>query len=149
MKKSTCSALLASLLIPVGGIAVLAICYAGYLGVYLLIESVFFPNVPQSVPAGIIRIGYAIALVLLYFLLLSTKAHVLLKAILFIGPMATLQIAVILALYIVPVMAAVSVVVLASCCFYILHRHKSPWFFYYAEAMAVLVAIAYAWPRAL
>jgi len=135
-------------IIPFGGLLVLALCYIGYFAVYMLIESVFFPNAPTSVPAGIIRNSYTVVLLLLYFALFRTKISDLIKAIIFIGPMTMLIIAVILAFYLTPVVAAVSTAAIAVCCLFLLYRYKKPWIYYYAAAISVVVGIAYAWPRA-
>jgi len=143
MKKGT-----AFLLIPVGGLLVLAICYLGYFAVYMLIESVFFPGDPTSVPAGIIRNSYAMALLVLYLALLRTTVSDLIKATIYIGPVTMLIVAVILALYLTPVLAALSTIAIAVCCIILLYTYKKPWIYYYATAIAIVVAVAYAWPRA-
>jgi len=142
------SKLLSSVLIPISGLLVLALCYIGYLAVYMFIESVFFTNNPTSVPAGIIRNSYTIVLIAVYLILLRTKISDRFKAIILIGPMTMLIIAVILALYLTPVLAVISTMVIAVCCFFLLYKYKKPWIFYYAAAISVVAAIFYAWPRA-
>lgn len=141
------SVLLSSVIIPIGGLLVLALCYIGYFAVYMFVESVFFPNDPTSVPAGIIRNSYAIVLLVIYLILLRTKISDLFKAIILIGPMTMLIIAVILALYLKPVLAVISTMAIAACCLFVLYKYKKPWFYYYAAAISVVAAIFYAWPR--
>ena len=100
MKRDYCrSILLPLVIIPVGGLVILGICYLLYAVVYNLVESLFFSNDPTSVPAGIIRQSYAVALVILYLVFLRTKVSDLPKATILTGPMATIIIAAILAFY--------------------------------------------------
>ena len=141
------SKLLPLVIIPVLGLFVLALCYAGYFAVYMFIESLFYSNNPTSVPAGIIRNSYTAFLIAVYFLLLRTKIRDLAKAIILFGPLTMLIIALILALYKTPLLAALSALVVTACCIYLLYRYKKPWFYYYAAALSVVAAIFYAWPR--
>ena len=140
------SVILSSVLIPIGGLLVLALCYIGYFAVYMFVESIFFPNDPTSVPAGIIRNSYAILLVAVYLILLHTKISDFFKAILLIGPMTMLIIAAILALYVTPFLAMAPIVAITVCCLFLLYKYKKPWFFYYAAAISVVAAMIYAWP---
>lgn len=139
--------LLPLVIIPVLGLLVLALCYAGYFAVYMFIESLFYPNNPTSVPAGIIRNSYTALLIAVYFLLHRTKIRDLAKAIILFGPLTMLIIALILALYKTLLLAALSALVVTTCCIYLLYRYKKPWFYYYAAALSVVAAIFYAWPR--
>ena len=141
------SKLLPLVIIPVLGLFVLVLCYAGYFAVYMLIESQFYPNNPTSVPAGIIRNSYTALLIAVYFLLLRTKIRDLAKAIILLGPLTMLIIALILALYKTLLLAALSALVVTTCCIYLLYRYKKPWFYYYAAALSLVAAIFYAWPR--
>lgn len=148
MKKNHYSSvLLPSIIILACGLLVLALCYACYFAVYMFVESVFFSNDPTSVPAGIIRNSYAIVLLIIYLILLRTKIPDLSKAIILIGPMTMLIIAVNLVLYLKPVLAIISIVAITSCCIFLLYRYKKSWFYYYAATLSVLAAIFYAWPR--
>lgn len=147
-EKRSRSNLLPWFAIPVGGLFVLALCYIGYFASYMLVESIFFPNTPTAVPAGVIRNSYTLVLLVIYFILLRTKISDLYKAILLIGPVSMLIIAAILALYLTPVLAIVSTFVIAVICIFLLYKYKKPWFYYYALAISIAAAIAYAWPRA-
>ena len=148
MKKNTLKSILVPLiLIPLAGLLILAACYLLYLGIYLTVESIFFPNDPTSVPADMIRNSYAVALIALFLALMRTKLSDLLKSIILIGPLTTLIIAAILAFYMQPALAIAATVVIAGVCVYLLHRYQKPWIYYYATAITVLAGIFYAWPR--
>lgn len=148
MKKNTLKSILAPLiLIPLGGLLILAACYLLYGVIYNLVETVFFPNDPQLVPAGIIRNSYSAALIALILALMRTKLSDLLKSIILIGPLTTLIIAAILAFYMQPALAIGATALIAGVCVYLLHRYQKPWLYYYATAITVLAGIFYAWPR--
>jgi len=149
MKKDYCrSILLPLVIITVGGLLTLAICYLLYFGVYSLVETVFYPNKPTAVPAGIIRTSYTVALLALYLVLLRKKLSDLFKATIFIGPMTMLVITTILVFYETKALAAAAIVAIALFCFFLLYKFKKPWIYYYAAAASVLVAAIYAWPQA-
>lgn len=148
MKKGYCrSVLLPLIIIPVGGLLILATCYLLYFAIYMFVESVFFFKNPTLVPAGIIRNSYAVILFILYLVLLRARISDLFKATISIGPMTTLIIAVILALYETQAIAVVAIIVIAAFCIFLLYRYKKPWIYYYAAIISVLASIAYAWPR--
>lgn len=148
MKKNSLKSILIPLiLIPLGGLLILAVCYLLYLGIYLTVESVFFSNAPMSVPAGIIRNSYAVTLIALFLALMRTKLSDLLKSIILIGPLTTLIIAAILAFSMQPALAFGATAVIAGVCIYLLHRYHKPWIYYYATAITILAGIFYAWPR--
>lgn len=146
-KNQSRSRLLPIVIIPVCGLLVLVLCYAGYFAVYMVIESVFFPNNPTSVPAGTIRNAYTVLLLAVYLLLIRTKISDLLKAIILAGPLTMLIIAVNLALYLKPVLAIASTLAVAICCSYLLYRYKKSWYYYFAAVLSVAAALFYAWPR--
>jgi hypothetical protein len=149
MKKSRFrSVLLPLIVIPVGGVLVLAVCFFLYYGVYLFIENVAFLNDPSAMPAGTVRNFYALALVVLLPVLMRTRLPDLLKAIILFGPLATLIIAGILRFYQIPALAIAITVAIAACSVFLVYRYRKPWFFYYAIALTVLAGIAYAWPGA-
>jgi len=123
-KNSSRSRLLPIVIIPVCGLLVLAICYAGYFAVYLLIESVFFSNDLTSVPAGIIRNGYTALLLAVYLIVFRKTISDLIKAIILFAAMTMVIIAVNLAFYLTPALAILSTLVIAICCTYLLYRYK-------------------------
>lgn len=139
--------LLSIVIIPIFGLLVLALCYAGYFAVYMFVESVFFPNNPTAVPAGTIRNTYTVLLIALFLLIIRTRIRDLVKAIILVGPLTMLIIAVNLALYLKPVLAIASTLAITICFCYLLFRYKKPWYYYYAAGFSVGAAIFYAWPR--
>jgi hypothetical protein len=137
----------ALVLIPIGGLVVLALSFLLYGLVYNVLESIFFPNDPLSFPAGLVRTLFAVVLVLLYLIIYRMKMPDLLKAILLIGPVATLIVASILFFYdrpavFIPLMLAIPIV-----CAVLLYYARKPWTYLYALAIAALGAILYGWPR--
>ncbi len=149
MKKDSLKSILVPLIVvPIGGLVILAACYLLYGVIYNLVETAFFPQNPTLVPAGIIRNSYVVTLLALYLALLRTKVSGLLKATILIGPVTMLIIAAILVFYEQPALAIAATVVIAAITIYLLYRYKKPWHYYYATAITVLAGIAYAWPRA-
>ena len=135
------------IVIPLGGLVVMALTLVLYGVLFNLLESLFFPNDPLSFPAGAFRMVFAIAMALLYLLLLRTQLSDLLKAILMTGPLSAVVITVGHALYEQPAVSISAMVVTIAICGLLLYQFKKPWIYYYAGAVASLVALAYAWPR--
>ena len=142
------SVLLPLVIIPVGGLLTLGICYLLYLFIYNSVEFRFFPTDPTSVPAGAMRRAYALVLLVLYLALLRTKISDLLKATILVGPMGIFVTTAILAFYEKPAFAIAAIVVIVAVCIFLLYRYRKPWIYYYAVAAMVLAAIALAWPEA-
>jgi hypothetical protein len=135
------------LVIPIGGLIMIALTLVMYLELYLLLESLFFSNNPQAFPAGALRAGSTIALVGLYLVLLRTKLPELLKAINLSGPLAALIITTGHALSTQPVVSVAAMFVVVAICGILLYRYRKPWIYYYAGAIAALVGLVYAWPN--
>lgn len=135
------------LAIPIGGLIMIALTLAIYLGLYLLLESLFYSNNPQEFPAGILRIGCSIALVGLYLVALRTRLPDLLKAIFLTGPLAAAIITTGHALSARPVVSIIAMFGVAVVCGILLYWFKKPWIYTYAGALATVVGIFYAWPR--
>ena len=146
-KESSRSIILPLIAVPFGGLLTLGICYVLYLGLYMFVETQFYAANPMLVPAGIIRNSFTAAIILLYLFILRTRIPDLLKAVLFIGPVAMLLIALTLALYETLVLVIVGIAIVAACCVLLIHHYKKAWFYYYAVAISVAAAIVYAWPR--
>lgn len=138
---------LPALVIPIGGLIMIALTLAIYLGLYLLLESLFYANNPQKFPAGILRIGCSIALVGLYLVVVRTKLPDLLKAIFLTGPLAASIITTGHGLYSRPVVSIISMLVVAAIYGILLYLYKKPWIYYYAVIVAAAVGMVYAWPR--
>ena len=135
------------IVIPLGGLLMMALTFVLYAVIYNLLESLFFPNDPLSFPAGAFRRAFAVVLVLLYLLLSRKSLSDLPKAILLTGPLSVVIITVGHALYENPAVSILAMFVAIALCGFLLYRFKKPWIYYYAGAVASLVALAYAWPR--
>lgn len=148
MKNSSFRSIVSSLLITTfGSLLSLVFCYAAYLGVFLLTESIVFSDHPDAMPVDTIRQTYAILLFVLCLFLLHTKIPELLKAAVFTGPFATLMITSAVGNYNKPAMAVAMVLAIAGICIYLLYRFQKPWFYYYAAALSLIAAFFYSWPR--
>ncbi len=134
-------------LIPVAGVAALGLTILLYYLIYTLLESIFYPTDPLSFPAGLVRTGYAIVLVILYLVLYRTKAPELLKAILLVSPVAAVIITAVFKFYDQPAVFIPIMLMIPALCAFILYRAHKPWIYYYSLAISSLVAIWYAWPR--
>ena len=135
------------IVIPLGGLLMMALTFLLFAILYNLLETLFFPNNPFAFPAGFLRMAYAAALVILYLLLLRTKLADLLKAIILTGPLAAGIIAVGHALYELPAVSIPAMFAVTALCGVLLYRFKKPWIYTYAGAIGALVALVYAWPR--
>jgi len=135
------------LVIPAGGMVMIALTLAIYLGLYLLLESLFYSNHPQEFPAGILRIGCTIALVGLYLVLLRTRLPDLFKAVFLTGPLAASIITTGHALSARPAVSIIAMFGVTAFCGILLYRFKKPWIYTYAAALAAVVGMIYAWPR--
>ncbi len=148
MKKNAFRSLWLPLLaIPVGGLVMIALTLALYVGLYLSLEALFFANNPQGFPADTLRRWSTLALVGLYLFVLRTRLPELLKAILLTGPLAAVIITTGHALYIKPVVSIIAMFSMVIICGVLLYRYKKPWIYYYAGAIAALIGLIYAWPR--
>ncbi len=148
MKKNAFRSLWLPLLaIPVGGLVMIALTLALYVGLYLSLEALFFANNPQGFPADTLRRWSTLALVGLYLFVLCTRLPELLKAILLTGPLAAVVITTGHALYIKPVVSIIAMFAMVIICGVLLYRYKKPWVYYYAGAIAALIGLIYAWPR--
>jgi hypothetical protein len=146
-KENPTSVFMPLLTITFGGLAVLGALYITYFGVYTLFEKTLFRGNTFMVPAGAIRNGFALVVLLLFILLLRTKISDVYKATFGVGALALPMIAVVLALYQRPVLAIAAVLVIAVSFVMLIHANKKPWFYYYSIGLAVLAALFYAWPR--
>ena len=135
------------IVIPLGGLLMMVLTLILYGVLFNLLESFFFPSDPLSFPAGAFRRAFAVVLVLLYLLLLRTQLSDLLKAILLTGPLSAVIITVGHALYEHPAVSIAAMFAAVAIGGLLLHRFKGLWIYYYAGAIASLVALAYAWPR--
>ena len=142
------SVLLPLVIIPVGGLLTLGICYLLYLFIYNFVEFLFFSSNPTSVPADTLRRAYALALLILYLAVLRTKISDIIKATTLVGPLGIFVTTTILAFYEKPALAMAVTLVIVAVSTFLLYRDKKPWVYYYAIATTVLASIALAWPEA-
>lgn len=142
------STFLPLLIIPIGGLLALGICYLIFLLINNLGESLFFSTNPTEMPVFIVRRVYAMLLMILYLVLFRTKISDTLKAAILVGPLGFLTTTAILTYYEKPVWAIAITVVIAAISAFLLYISKKPWFFYYAIAFTVLVSVLLAWPKA-
>lgn len=133
--------------IPLGGLFMMALTFVVYALLFNLLETWFFPNNSLGFPADTFRRNFALTLVLLYLLLMRGRLPDLLKAILLTAPLSTVIITVGHAFYMRPTVSISAMFVTVILCGLLLLRFKKPWVYYYAGAVASLVALVYAWPR--
>lgn len=133
--------------IPVAGLILLGMCFMLYYGIYMFIESNFYSTNMGGMPAEAIRLSLAAVLILLYIIILRTKAPELVKAISLIPPLSLLVIAVTMGFYQSPLRMIIGIVVITGLCTLWIYKSKKPWIYYYAETVAVIAAIYYAWPE--
>ena len=142
------STFLPLLIIPIGGLLALGICYLIFLLINNLGESLFFSTNPTEMPVFIVRRVYAMLLMILYLVLFRTRMSDLLKAAILVGPLGFLTTTAILTFYQKPAWAIAVTVVIAAISAFLLYSIKKPWFYYYAIAITVVVSVALAWPKA-
>ena len=140
------STFLPLLIIPIGGLLALGICYLIFLLINNLGESLFFSTNPTEMPVFIVRRVYAMLLMILYLVLFRTKISDTLKAAILVGPLGFLTTTAILTYYEKPVWAIAITVVIAVISAFLLYISKKSWFYYYAIAITVVVSVALAWP---
>lgn len=141
------STVLPLVLIPLGGMLALGLCYLLFLLVNNLIEFQLFSANPSEVPVFIIRRVLALLLLVLYLALFFSKAPDLVKAIVLVGPLGFLTTTAILTYYEKPVWAIVVTAIITAISVFLLYIKKKPWFYYYAIGVTVLVSVLLAWPE--
>ena len=129
------------------GILEVALILALYLGTYLLLEVLFFPNTPQAFPADRLRITMSVSLYSLYIVLLKTKLKEFWKAAISVGPNCVSIIAIVLTFYedVWLFLSLSTLFVLLSLIFMV--KHKAVWYFYFTLAYGVILGLLYSWPQ--
>ncbi|MCU0105358.1 hypothetical protein N7603_06785 [Acholeplasma vituli] len=117
-----------------------------YLGIYLGLETLFYPTNPQGFPADQLRIGLACFLYILFLGLIHTKLTDFWKAALFVGPNCVAVIAIILTFYDNTglFLALTTLFVLLSLIFMV--KKKVVWYYYFALVIGIFLGLFYAWP---
>lgn len=142
------STLLPLVIITIGGLLALGICYLLFLLTnHLARYLVAFIN-PSSMPPFIVRRVLAAALMALYVVLLRTKFSDIVKSTILVGPLGFLILTAILSFYEKQMWAIAVTVVIAAISAFMVFKSKKPWFYYYAIGITVLMSILLAWPQA-
>ena len=141
------STFLPLLIITIGGLVALGLCYLLFLLITNLGESLFFSATPTAMPIFIVRRVFTLVLLILYLVLFRTKISDILKATILVGPMGFLMTTAILTFYQQPAWAIVATAVITAASAFLIYINKKPWFYYYAVAITVLVSVALAWPK--
>lgn len=133
--------------IPLGGLIMLGLTFFAYLLVYLSIESIFFSANPSAMDTGLVRRGFMLFTVVVYFLLEQTKTPKLLKSVILVGPFAMVLVTIFLQYYRQLSMALLISAILTAFGLALVKITKRPWYYYLAIAVAVCGALFYGWPR--
>lgn len=139
--------ILPAVLILMGGLVLMALTWLFYALLYNLLERRVFPNDPGAFPANTFRAVFAVALVILYLLLLRTRLPDLVKAILLCAPLAAVTITLGFTRYQQPLVAVIIMVLAGVICAILLKLAKKPWIYFYAAALTSIIAIVYDYPR--
>ncbi len=132
--------------ILLGGIFIVAIAWMIYLGIYLSLEALFYPTNPQAVPADYIRIVCAVLFILSYLFILRSHASQTMKAMIFVGPLTTLVITLILSFYTHLILVSILLAVMVILILGLIRHYKRGWVFYLATLYSLLLGVAYALP---
>jgi hypothetical protein len=136
------------MVIPLGGILMLGLVFLSYLALNMVVENWVYGGNPQLVRVDLLRRGFALLVMLLYFTLEWTKWLDWIKATILIGPFTMVLVTIVLQYTQNSMMAVLGVSLLVIISILIIRRIKRPWFYYYAIGWSVLAALVYAWPRA-
>ena len=142
------STILPILIVLIGGFILVCLCWIIYLGIYLIIETAFFPNNPTDVPADLIRRYSVLFLSMVSFLVLFTKWNHTIKATILVAPLTMSFIWVILSFYMNTWVAVIVLIVVTLTFILLIIRLKKPWIYYISIAFSIILAILYAWPQA-
>lgn len=139
--------ILPGLIISVCGVILVALSWLTYFGLYLGLESLFYPNNPQAFPADTLRSSTALILMIIYLLIARIRMPHILKATLFVAPLSVFIIAIILAFYKSYLMIIVIPLELIAIVLFVLFNTHKTWHYYFATFVAVVLAFVYGWPR--
>lgn len=134
------------LVVVLGGLFSIILVYAIYLGVYLGIEALFYPD-PTQTPTDFLRAGTSLVLCVGWFLFSKIKMPDTIKAALGVGPLTMLMVVIFFRIYFVPVWALVATFGLGLVIAALIYFFKKPWFYYLIPIVAFIVCAIYAWPR--
>lgn len=145
----TVRAVLDALVVVLVGILETAAAWILYVGIYLGLESLFYPTNPQAFPADTLRMAVSILFYLIYIFLIypRKKLPALWKAALSIGPIGAFQITIFFRLYESPWLASLVVGLIGLAWIRYLTWKKQSWLLSFAAVASTIVAILYAWPH--
>lgn len=147
MKNITKSIVLPLIIIILGGLLLVATFWLLYLGIYLSVETVFYPSKPQAVPADLIRTISSLLLGIAYLSILRTKWPDIVKSTLLVAPMTTILITIVLDFYMMPFAAVPLFLVVVGISVFLIYKFKKNWFYYFAVFYSIIIALLYSWPR--
>jgi hypothetical protein len=124
-----------------------AIYWSGYVGLTYLLEATLFRENPQALRQDILRNSCALVMGLLTILLMKTRVHDIVKAILLLSGLTVFLMALVLHFYRMMWLAVILVALVSGIIIGIIIKSRKPWFYHFAIGMAIVVALLYAWPR--
>lgn len=130
------------ILVTLGSLAALAIVFILYFLLFMLFET--FANLNGSYGfVSWLRVGYAIACMVLCLIIYRTHISDLLKAGILTGSLTAFMTAFGVQLYKIPVIAGMIISLVYVVCLFLLYKTKKKWYHYYAVAISILAAIIY------
>jgi hypothetical protein len=147
MKKNYRNPIWILIILGLGGLAIIALTWLFYLGVYLTIETLFYAENPLEVPVSQIRLGTAIVLSMAGYLVMRSKMTALFKALLIMSPISIVLVTLIFRIYTNPIALWITVIGYTGALIAGIRLAKLPWYFYVSVVFSVLVSTIYAWPR--
>jgi hypothetical protein len=131
------------------GVFETAIAWLLYVGIYLGLESLFYPSNPMAFPADQVRGAVSMLFFLVYAFLIfpQKKLAALWKAALSIGPITAVQITIFFRLYQTPWVAAICVVLFGLIWVVWLKWKNQSWLLWFAVGAGTMLSLMYAWPQ--
>ncbi len=129
--------------ITVIGLFLLIITWFIYVGLYLSIEHMYYPNDPQDFPADTLRLASALVLLVIYVGTSMLYDKPLIKAIGLVPVVSMMVIALYLSFYGRPWDGFFWILVFGFHIIFFLRKLKVPTYTYYAVIYATLLALAY------
>ncbi len=129
--------------ITLAGIVLMGLAYALYALFHIIITRISFAVAATAIPTAYTRAVFALIMVLAYWLVSRTHWKDLYKAACLTVPTAALILAAGIGLYLWPAVAwAAKLVIIAFIALFLI-KTKKTWMYFYAAAIAALVALIY------
>jgi len=93
------------------------------------------------------RILSTLGLIGVTLLIFRSKVHEYIKAIFFVGMMTTVSITSILSLYETIYLYVIVISMITCLVVYLLFKIKKPWYYYLGMIYAIILGLAYGWPK--